>query len=309
MKVRIYGFEWQLGNGITLDEFYNYVQIFSGQEVSNKVIVLGQVGEFWTGVMLTIKDVKAYCAMKKEGGNFTISAKMLDDNSRMIDFNYFIICPTTGRGLYQHYFQSAMPNTFCNYCNTHYSKLRSDKIISEIGALGGEDVITAKDKKEIMRKYKGGFGYSTLSRPGSFLDSIKSLKEIKEFSYEISGLADEDNTYTPTSKYAKRAYHRFVISDGSPIKAVFEGIEKTLGMGDVGRAKVVGIDAFGNEDTYKLLNDYFTFEEFEYDDIVLKVSINSENITASLNGSDVISELLSIAARKEVHALLTTPTK
>lgn len=309
MKVRIYGFEWQLGMGITLDEFYDYLLTFSGQEASNKVIVLGQVGEFWTGVMLTIKDIKAYCAMKKEGGKFTITPQMLDSNSRIIDFNYFIVSPVTGRGLYQHYHQSAMPNTFCNYCATHYGKLRHDRITADIDSFGGDEVISPKDKKEVMRKYKGGFGYSTLARPGNFLDSIKALKEIKEFSYEVSGLEDDEKEYTPTSKFAKRAYHRFVIADGSLVSSVCESIKETLGIGDVGRAKVVGIDALGSEDTYKLFNDYCTFEEFEYDDIVMKVNLDSETMIDSLNSSEVIAELLTIAARKEVNALLTVPAK
>jgi hypothetical protein len=308
MKVRIFGFQWQTGNGITLEDFCNHLQSISGQENSGKMIALDAKDGYWAGVLLTIKDMKAYCQMKRKGGGFKIMPQKLDDDSRMADFNYFIIHPQTGRGLYQHYHQSPVANTFCNFCRRRYNAFRDEKIGGEIEAAGGDN-ISNSDYKKIRSKYKGYFSFQTLLRQEDFLKCVSAMKSVKNFAFELATITDEEKLFTPASEYAKRCSHKVFFGEDTLVSNVKNGIAGTVEKFGLKRATVHGQDEYGQDTVYKLLNDYATYEEFEYDDIIGSVELDSENLKQSVCDSMLVEELLKVAARPEVKALLSAKTK
>jgi hypothetical protein len=308
MKVRIFGFQWEMGKGITVDEFCKYLQSISGVENNRKVIALTQINGYWAGVLLSIKDMKAYCQMKKDGQNFKISAKKLEENARIADFNYFLIHPVTGRGIYQHYHQSPVTNTFCHFARRRYAVCRNERVTSEIEAAGGQD-IHKDDLKIIKTKYRGSFNFQTLLRKEDFVQCVSAMKSVKNFSFELATITDEEKLFTPASEYAKRCSHKFFFSENAVVSGLKTSIAETVKKFGIRRASVNGVDEHGQETVYKLLNDYATFEEFEYDDIIGSVELDSNNLTHSICNSMVVEELLKIAARPGMAALLTAKAK
>jgi hypothetical protein len=308
MKVRIFAFEWFMGGGITLDEFSNYLKSLSGLESEHKLLALSKKDDYWTGVLISIKDITAYCQMKREGGSFTIEAQHLDANAQIADFNFFILNTTTGRGLYQHYHQSPVSNTFSKFIQKQYLRYRKQRIDAEIAAAGGEE-IKKTDEKKIKSKYYGGFGYKTVLKQKDFVKCVEALKQIKMFSFELESISAEEKLFTPASEFAKRCSHRFFFQEDKPIAGLRDSISRTIKGGGVKIASVKGIDEFDEDVVYKLVNDYAKFEEYEYNDIIGSVSFKSGNLEESLSKSKLVEELLSIAERSEVKVILTAKAK
>ncbi len=309
MKVRIFAFEWFMGSGITLEEFCGYLQSLSGQEsIDHKMLAISKKDGYWAGVLLSIKDVKAFCQMRREGGAFTIEAQHLDDNAQIADFNYFILNPETGRGLYQHYHQSPVSNTFCKFSKRRYLAYRAQRIEEEIKAEGGEAIKKA-DEKRIRTKYRGGFTYKTVLKQQEFIKCVDALKQIKMFSFELETITDDEKKFTPASEFAKRCSHKFFFQEDKLLAKLKDGITHTIKDMGVKTASVKGRDEHNEDVVYKLFNDYATFEEFEYDDIIGSVAFNSNDLEKSVSSSKLVEELFAIAARPEVKALLTVKAK
>lgn len=308
MKVRIFGFQWQMGSGIIVEDFCNHLQTISGQENNGKMVALDTKEDFWVGVLLSIKDMKAYCQMKREGGSFTITPQKLDDNSRMADFNYFIIHPQTGRGLYQHYHQSPMANTFGNFCKRQYNAYRMERIAADLEEAGIEDT-DSNDYRKVRAKYRGCFSYQTLLKEEDFLKCVSAMKSVKNFDFELATITDHEKMFTPASAYAKRCSHRFFFAEDATMTNIKNGIAATMAKYGLKRATVHGEDEFGQNTVYKLLNDYATYEEFEYDDIIGSVTLDSDNLKQSVCNSVLVDELLKVAARPNVRALLSAKAK
>ena len=101
MKINIYGFEWELGNGISLDEFCNYHKKLSGKEIYNKIIAIDKKDGFWIGFFYN-KGYKIVLQNNKRWRKFCNNTRGMEEGDGMADFDFFIIHPETARGLYQH---------------------------------------------------------------------------------------------------------------------------------------------------------------------------------------------------------------
>jgi len=246
--------------------------------------------------------------MKRKGKSFKIAPQKLDDDSRMADFNYFIIHPKTGRGLYQHYHQSPVANTFCNFCRRQYNAYRDERIATEKEAVGGDD-IASSDYKKIRAKYTGYFSFQTLLREDDFLKCVSAMKSVKAFAFELATITDEEKLFTPASEYAKRCSHKVFFGEDTLVSNVKKGISGTAEKFGLKRATVHGQDEHGQDTVYKLIHDYATYEDFEYDDIIGSVELDSDNLKHSVCNAMLVEELLKVAARPEMIALLSAKVK
>lgn len=308
MKVRIYGFEWKLGEGITLPLFLEHLKGLPAPPSNNRAIFSEENGQFFSGVVVTVKNMKAFCAWKEMESGYEISANQLEANTKMADFNFFIIHRETLKGLYQHYHQSFSVNSFCSFSSRQYNSFRKKLIDAEIDAEGGEDVITQKGKKEIYRKYKGFLSYSVLLKPESFEKCVEKMKSIGEFSVEFSSVSAEEQRCLPLSELSKRVSHRFVFGEHGNKPGIKDKIRETLNLGEPKKATVQGLGEFGEEVSYKLFKDYATFHELEFNDIIDGVVINSNDLQESIRKSEIIKLLLEIADSNSVKSIICKKT-
>ena len=307
MKIRIYGFEWFLGKNITFDQFIEFlINNTSGKLIHNRIFGLTERDAYFVGLFLTIKDIKAFCQLKKEEDRFIITPKLLEDQTKITDFNYFLITKKTGRGLYQYYHQSAAPNTFCAFCKKEYDKLKKELIDAEVNKLESP---TEYQKRKIRKRYQGSLRYATLLKPDSFENYIRTLKKVSSFEFEYSTLSPVMSAFRPLTPYTKRASHKvFFHNQSSTMQAIKDGIINIVRQG-LRRGRVKGVDPEGNEVTYKLINDYNTIAEYEYDDVVPTIRIDSQKIEKSIKESYLINEMIRIARSPSGKALLDTPSR
>src|SRR5262245_5589696 len=98
MKVKVFGFELHMGNGITNDDFFTHVSTLSGKPLDDRIIALHKKGDFWRGVLLSVKDAKAFCQIQRSGNAFTVTATELQKGANPVDFNFFVIHTATAKG-------------------------------------------------------------------------------------------------------------------------------------------------------------------------------------------------------------------
>jgi len=310
MKVRILGFEWITSKGITVSEFCNYLESISGREFSKRVIAVTKKDGFWVGILLSIKDMKAYCEMRDEKGGFSISPKELDRSTHIADFNFFIIHPETGRGLYQHYHNSPAINTFCFFNKQRYDELKSKIIENEWRGSGSGD---EEKKLAIMKNYEGSLRYSLPMTEKDFQQCVSGLKKINHIVYEYSYFTEQERLFSPVGTYAKRMTHKVVFPKSKKVltpqflndikDAITEMIPNLKG------ARLKGVDPEGHEAVYKLINDYDPFAEFDYEDVIRTVKIDSTNLLKSICDAYFIDKMIEISRQPEVKAILSVKTK
>ncbi len=310
MKIRILGFEWHMAKGITISDYCNYLESISGKEFAKRVIAVTEKDGLWVGILLTIKDMKAYCEMKDEKGGFVISPKELDRSTHIADFNFFIIHPETGRGLYQHYHNSPVINTFCTFCKQRYDDLKSEIIKDESRRLGNVD---EAQKQQIIKKYEGSLRYSLPMTEKDFLQCVNGLKKINNIIFENSCFTETEKIFSPLGPYAKRMTHKVVFPKSKKIAsaqllndikhAITEMIPNLKG------ARLKGVDPEGNEAIYKLINDYNPFAEFEYEEIIRTVNLDSTNLLGSIRDAYFIDRMIEISKRPNVSAILSVNAK
>ena len=98
MKVKILGFELIPAKGVGLAELFQHFEATNGQLRTDRIVGVTSKDGFWIGVLLSIKDAKAFCRFRTQGTSFKVHPEGLG-NDRIVDFNYFAICQKTGRGL------------------------------------------------------------------------------------------------------------------------------------------------------------------------------------------------------------------
>lgn len=284
MKVKVYGFEWAVGTDSTLEEFLSYLKSESGKEYAedNHVIAVTRKDEFWAGVLLTIKDMKAYCQLRRSGRGLQVSVQNLEAGTNIVDVNFFIIDSNSGRGLYQYYHHSAAMGLFANFCKHRYGSFRS---------LNGR---------------KGTLKHVMLIKPESLQDYVKELDRIKSFEFEAITYTPNEQLFRTVSDLADRVVHRAVFVKPNMGRRAVTAVVNLLQQDVVAKAKIKGVSSDGTEVFYKLLDDPAVFQEYDYDAFIRTVNIDTSDLEETIKKSPNVSELIRLAKQSDVYELLTT---
>lgn len=108
---------------------------------SRKIFFIDNNG-YYAGLILTIKNMKKFVTLIDKKAEITLDIHELNSNEKIADFNFFIINPQTGLGMYQHYHNSCSLATFNSISRKFYNEIVSEKINETIKKL------TASGKQE-----------------------------------------------------------------------------------------------------------------------------------------------------------------
>lgn len=288
VKVRVYGFAWHLTSKTPLIDFINFLHESSDRTLDFQIMAVsplrGRDGMFG-GILLTIKDQRAYTLLTRTTGGFEVTPRQLETNTNPVDVNFFIINAQTGRGLYQYYHHSASLSNFGNF--------------------SGHRFLSYKSLYDIKR---GRLKQTVLLRQSNFEEYVNKLERIKVIEFEA-------NTYTPNrplfralTDKANRVRHRLVFftRHQRDHKSLKEDLIGLLKKETFKFARVEGQDEDGLDAVYKLMNDPDALEETEYDDYVRTVTINAADFDKTINTSANIKKLLRLYDdEKVVNRLMT----
>jgi hypothetical protein len=179
MQAHLMGMIWELGNGISLDQFIAHLATLKDVPVKfnsyDRLLYVGDKGDYYLGLFLTVKDQRKFCEIQQDGGEFTITVRSLEERSNLMDFNFFIVNKNTGRGIYQHYHQSCSANQFGVFLQRQYDDLKEFKKEMELQGVGGDEA-PRKEKKRVDARYKGTFKLVVMVRKEKLEQSCRTWR-------------------------------------------------------------------------------------------------------------------------------------
>lgn len=244
--------------------------------------------KYYLGLMVTVKDHKAFCELINNSGNLSVKVNELDENSNLMDFNFFVVNKTTGFGMYQYYHQSCSLNSFGYFNNRKFSDFK-DGIINLAIAEISEHEQTEKKQKAVKQKYKGSLKWEILIRPENLKELILEFQRVKAFEYCFSTLTVPEPIFKPLDKYVNKERTKLSFNTKAPTNSLADIISDFVSNRDINNGKIVGTDADGIDRVLRIMNNPDNYGEYSYDDIAPK--INSLDISLFYQ-SWVIKELL-----------------
>lgn len=308
MKIRFLGFKWDLEcTSIGMLDLCSHIQ--EGEQRNIKKVVrnlaskthddmplliapLIQRGEWWTGVSIKIKDVRAFCKMVEDSGSVKLISQRMGDNETAVEVNFFIVNEESGCGLYQYHHQSTCLNSFCKHC-----KFRYDELIKK----QREELIKSGASKKEIAKFAAekSLSYEILATKEKLPILVRQLERVKKLEIvALEHMIKDSDPFAPIADSVERVQHRFIVG-----KKHLEGFQNTvataLEKAHLKSARVEGINADNLEVVYKLEDNYQSFGELDYDDAIRFLDFDIKDVTKSLQNSPMLDKMLKIVGQEE----------
>lgn len=261
--------------------------------------------DIYAGLVLTIKDMKKFCTLVEKGKVIQVIEHKLNDNESMTEFNFFIFDVKNKYGMYQYYYHSCSLKSFIRtilyriYNENVRDRLNSKKTKLE-DAGNSEQVIRRK-----LEEYRGTLHYSIIERRGAFEERIRRMRKLDSVEFEI--LAPIDKVFSGFARLTdafKKQKYTFSFKPEVRTKGwLTDTIAAYFAKNKPTRAVVKGEDAQGEDTVYKLVNDFDSFAEYNYDDLVQSLMLDSSDIEKSISGNDIVKKLIIEYDKKKEYFL------
>tara|TARA_B100001063_G_C16647130_1_gene493951 strand:- start:24 stop:938 length:915 start_codon:yes stop_codon:yes gene_type:complete len=300
MKVRFLGYSLTLGGGFNFTDYFSYLEslgkITLKHSENNRILYVKKIPktDYFGGLLITIKDHKKFCELQDDDGNLKINIESVGEDADLMEFNFFILNEKTGHGIYQHYHQSCSLNQFGFALKRKYNERRDATINEEIANLPG--TATKKQEKEIKQKYKGTFGWQIIVRPDKLEALINELDSISSFEFDFLAMKAPEQEFRAFSGVVTKERRKFSFVRKTSVNYLAKEIAGVIKKLDFTGGKVIGRDIDGIEKIVSIADNPDNFGEYEFDDLVSKLTINVSDFVSSWP----IEELLK-SAKEHAH--------
>lgn len=293
MKIAFYAFQWNcLCPKLTLEEFIKNLINKIDYECLNKKIYIVQEKKLFLGLILSIKDMHKFVTIVNSKQDIRLDVHQLNENEKIADFNFFILNPKTGFGLYQYYHNSCSLRHFCNIAKKYYNMFRKIIYDKEKKYLESQNLTDLYIKRSLS-PYCGHFTYSIVERKEHFIERIKKLHDVSKIEFEFMTLDVDSSPFQAIYPHLKRHKHTFTFKKESCVTDKIHSIANLMSK-DIKKATINGIDDDGNLVIYRLINDFDKFKEFDYETMVPSLRLNQDQIEDSIKQNDIIKELINV---------------
>lgn len=295
MNAHVLGFELKMPSAISLADFFAHLgnskaEVFAGYD---RLLFINETPKYHIGLCLTTKDHRRFCELERQGNNFKINVREAAAGSSLIDFNFFAVRKTTGRGVYQWYFHSCHPKIFCRFCVGKCGSLQESRINQEIEANGGDNITDAA-KLKIQEKYGGPLEWDILVRPESFETLIRQFQKISAFEFSFASLQPEaEKWFRPLRGVSQIVRHRVTFERAKSVKERSKAILSFLKdeKKQLAEASVAGRDKDGLDKIINLTQNPDSFGHYEFDALAKNMDFKPEDFADSV----FMLELLKVA--------------
>jgi hypothetical protein len=156
---------------------------------------------------------------------------------------------------------------------------------------------------------QGALKYAILVKPENIVEFVERLQTVKSIEVEQVTYTFNESTFKPVANVADRVVQRAVFRKPSKRTNVKDAVLAFVKKGNLRSATITGIDPVGRKETFKLLNDYDSFGEYDYDDFIGSVSLDAADFDKTIRESSNIKSLIDIAKTEPVKQLLEAPAK
>lgn len=332
MKIRMYGFEWMLTGPVKIDELYELLRHRSKEQCTRlgamvadpetiggrgitEVICLTKnqafvarngvklaAGQYWIGLILKIRSIKAFCALQSDGTKVTLAAQHLGKGTAAAEVNFFIVNTGSARGLYFHYHQSTWLDRFCRVCREPYEaevERRNDDLRERARREDWPPERFSSERKSLL----GGFRYRVMVRPSELPELASQLTRIKNMTLEFVEEQHEKSKYMVLAANARRISHRLVFGkhEGAQLREIKQGLGQLVKEKMLRKARVEGMLPGDLEQVFELEGNYDSFGDYEYNEIIDDIQVDFGDLETSLVKSPMIQRLLEAACTNPIR--------
>lgn len=274
MKVRLYGFTLEAGHTkAALSDLYDHLALFSGaadnSRSNERRIYFDKDTDatFARGLVVTVKDQKAFCKLIEDRGRLVINVENLQGEDKLMEFNFFVINKTNGVGLYQQYHHSCSLGVFGGYLRDHYHTISTEFADREVAELTRRGEHTDKREKGIRKAHRGGLSIATLVHSGTLGAVLRQFQKIKSFEYEFAQFDAIRSVAQPLQPYVKRRKEKVTFEPRYAVVTIANAVQNAVNaiQPKSGRVHVETED--GDPLSVKLADIPEHFGEYEFDDI------------------------------------------
>jgi hypothetical protein len=299
-EIRFQGFEVGiLGRAITWEEYLAHLATKNGSlfkyKSFDRIICLDVTSNasYIYGLFVTIKDLKRFCEYREADGQFALSARELEDGSRMAEFNFFIIHKKTHRGIYQFYYSSCSLQRFLGLLTTEFFALRK-YYISELTSNS-----TGEIKREIAALRSTELKTEILVRHETFDALLKDFDYIKEMKVNVTTYDADSSKYVAFKDHIKKRTEHFIFKKGGIVSDLRSKISNLAHQPEIDDLKVRGVSLENNaEYTIGIFKNITDFGRYKYNDLTEHFDINPNTFMKSQ-----VIELLLGAAKEHNYIL------
>lgn len=294
MQVKFVGFAFDGVDGLRhFDEFVAQLSIAPSEpvadgEVSRMVFMNGShSADYYIGLVVTVRDQKAFCQLRNDGGQLVVRVSELDENSQHMDFSFFVIHKQSMMGMYQTYHGSCSPSSFFSIMRSRYTAFLKDRRETEVASLPHETKKRAV--AEVRRHYGGRLECRLVVRTESLREMIEQLSRVKEFTYSVAVLEANEPEFQPLSGVVRKVKRTILFRPDVGGSSVAHALSRLVGRLEDQSGSIVGEDVNGLAKTLHFLDNPDVFQVYDYDDVAPR--INSLQIQ-SFQTSWVVDRLL-----------------
>ncbi len=304
MKMKIYGFSWvpeHLPESVPPTAVFERIKETEGKRFGDYIGAATLIGEWWAGVLLKVRDSKAFTTLRRQNGILVFKAEKLADGSNIAEPNFFIAHTTNGLGLYCHHHLSAsLIGDFAYFCHHRFREIRDAR-----RKLATSDPdMTEVERKKIMRQYKGRLVLEQILKPGTFDDHVKLLKNVSKFEANLVAFELKQPMFRPITQNARRTKVLLTFDHDANHGLITNSIASSHEAGIFDKATVTGEDAAGMEQTYRTAHDSAVFGEHDYDDMITALTVRFDDLAGSIEKSKITTALIQHGNDKKVRAAL-----
>lgn len=278
MLVRFLGFGFSTDSKtLTLDDYVKYMTAKKNDAFQlgehNRFLFFNSAhsAKYHVGLLVTVKDQRTFCELVNDEGKMLVKVNELDEDSNLMDFNFFVINKTTGLGMYQHYHQSCSVNSFGYLNNRRFAQYRDAMVSQEVSTIPENKRTNAKEKA-VKQKYSGHLAWEILVRKEKLKDLIEELQRVKAFEYSFLSLTVDEPEFQPLKNYVRKEKTSLAFTSQSPVKSIASAITNFVKKHGVEDGKVVGIDEDGIERVLRITDNPDNFGEYSYDEVAPKIN-------------------------------------
>ena len=304
MKAHVQGFYWDFiggyGKSITLDDLAAQLTSISDSEFTfngyERIVYASSTKEHILGLLLTAKNHKKFCELRREGKVKTINVREAEKNVSLIDFNFFLIDKRSGRGLYQYYHNSCNARIFSRLILDQFDKIAANKIAEEIAAKRKANKLTETEEEKIREKYHGDLVLGLHVRKENFAALVRKLQKIKACEFTLATIEPEKTGWFRILKGVQKVIrHRVSFERSASLGERAKAIINLQQSGEIADATVEGQDEHGLDKVITVMNNPDSFGHWEFDDIAAEMTFEP----AQFKESKFMETLLGVAEEQK----------
>lgn len=286
MKARMIGFKWTLGGGVSLQELFTAFKNCEGTEIHfakfDRLFYVADIGDYHVGLLLTVKDQRKTCEIKKARGQYKLSVRKIAKGTSLVDFNFVIVHKLTSRGLYLHYHQSCSVKQFTYFCRKMYHQLRDEQRDAKLALLGKNPTVAQVDAVKKAHPMRGGsIEIELMVRQENLGDLISELRTINSLDFNFLAVTDEESMFRPLGDKVREVHRGVTFTRSTGVNDVKDAILNIIRANKISRGSIAGHEEDGTPRILDLEKNLESFGEFDHDDIADEVTLNLSAVEQS----------------------------